>query len=449
MAAISEFPRDRFEFPYVIEILRAPGVALHRDQVAEARDIHREPADLCPQAAPPRWLEREGIGNEQIHLGSGQLRAPEREYGEPLRSLPVRALLAVSEGPQRNGRSRPVADAFQRRERRLDVRLVEGERQIEVGREARMAVQNHGDTSDHQISRTRRFEYAEDPLEIARHVRKVSCAAAGGDMKDLRGKVAVITGGASGIGFASAEALAREGAKLVLADIEPKALATAAAQLRAAGADAIGVVTDVTDRKAVEALADATWKHYGRADIVFNNAGVAVAGPVAGMTHEDWRWVIDVDLWGVIHGVEAFVPRLVEQGEGGHVLATASFAGLVPNVGLGAYCVAKYGVVALMEVLHRELRANEIGASVLCPMRVRTAIDDSGRNRQADYGGPEAQHYPKVEDGQMAGRVIGVAEVAALVVDGIRRNKLYLLPHEESRQMIRRRFERIDRAFEG
>ena len=101
-----------------------------------------------------------------------------------------------------------------------------------------------------------------------------------------------------------------------------------------------------------------------------------------------------------------------------------------------------------MEVLHRELRAHEIGASVLCPMRVRTAIDDSGRNRQADYGGPEAQHYPKVADGQMAGRVIDVSEVAQLVVDGIRRNQLYLLPHQESREMIRRRFERIDRAFE-
>jgi NADP-dependent 3-hydroxy acid dehydrogenase YdfG len=210
----------------------------------------------------------------------------------------------------------------------------------------------------------------------------------------------VITGGASGIGFASAAALAREGVRLVLADIEAATLAAAAAALRAAGADAIGVITDVTERSAVEALADATWKHYGRADIVFNNAGVAVAGPVTGMTHEDWRWVIDVDLWGVIHGVEAFVPRLVAQRQGGHVLATASFAGLVPNVGLGAYCVAKYGVVALMEVLHRELRAHEIGASVLCPMRVRTAIDDSGRNRQAGYGGPEAQNTRRSRTGR-------------------------------------------------
>jgi NAD(P)-dependent dehydrogenase (short-subunit alcohol dehydrogenase family) len=265
---------------------------------------------------------------------------------------------------------------------------------------------------------------------------------------DLRDKVAVITGGASGIGLATAEALAKEGTKLVLADVEEKALETAAAKLRASGAAAIGVVTDVTSRAAVEALADATWKHFGRADVVFNNAGVAVAGPVTGMTHADWRWVIDVDLWGVIHGVEAFVPRLVEQGEGGHVLATASFAGLVPNLGLGAYCVAKYGVVALMEVLHRELRPHEIGASVLCPMRVRTNIDESGRNRQPGYGGPEAQHYPKLEDGQMAGRVIDVSEVAALVVKGIKRNQLYLLPHAESRAMIRRRFERIDRAFE-
>jgi NAD(P)-dependent dehydrogenase (short-subunit alcohol dehydrogenase family) len=266
-------------------------------------------------------------------------------------------------------------------------------------------------------------------------------------MQELRGKVAVITGGASGIGLASAEALAREGVQLVLADVETKPLDAAVSKLRASGAEAIGVPTDVVDRAAVEALANATWKHFGRADVVFNNAGVAVAGPVAAMTHDDWRWVLDVDLWGVIHGVEAFVPRLVEQGQGGHVLATASFAGLVPNVGLGAYCVAKYGVVALMEVLHRELRPHGIGASVLCPMRVRTHIDASARNRQAEYGGPEAQRYPEIEAG-LAGRVIGVEEVAALVVDGIRRDRLYLLPHPESRESIRRRFQRIDRAFE-
>src|SRR5687767_9165350 len=207
-------------------------------------------------------------------------------------------------------------------------------------------------------------------------------------MEQLRDRVAVITGGASGIGFATAEVLAREGARLVLADIERTALDAAVAKLRALGATTEGVLCDVSDRQSVQALADTAFEKMGAVHVAFLNAGVAVSGPVVDMSHEDWRWVIDVDLWGVIHGVESFVPRLVEQRQGGHVLATASFAGLVPNVGLGAYCVAKYGVVALMEVLHRELRPHEIGASVLCPMRVHTRIDDSGRNRQSAYGGP-------------------------------------------------------------
>jgi NAD(P)-dependent dehydrogenase (short-subunit alcohol dehydrogenase family) len=263
-------------------------------------------------------------------------------------------------------------------------------------------------------------------------------------------RVAVITGGASGIGLATATALARRGTHVVLVDREAGALPAAARAVAAAGRVRVETrVCDVADFAAMRALAADVVQAFGGVHILFNNAGVAVGGPIVEMSHDDWRWVIDVDLWGVIHGVEAFVPRLVEQKQGGHVLATASFAGLVPNVGLGAYCVAKYGVVALMEVLHRELRPHGIGASVLCPMRVRTNIDESGRNRQQDYGGPEAQHYPKIQEGQMAGRVIGALEVAALVVRGIRRNDLYLLPHAESREMIRRRFERIDRSFEA
>ena len=266
-------------------------------------------------------------------------------------------------------------------------------------------------------------------------------------MEQLADRVAVITGGASGIGFATAEALAREGAHLVIADIEPSALDAAVGRLRALGARAEGVTCDVSDRASVSALADAAFQRMGAVHIVFLNAGVAVSGPVVEMTHDDWRWVIDVDLWGVIHGVESFVPRLVAQGQGGHIAATASFAGVVPNVGLGPYCVAKYGVVALMEVLHRELRANQIGASVLCPMRVKTNIDASGRNRQRDYGGPEQQNYPEVDESQLAGTLIDVSDVARLVVDGIRRNQLYLFPHPESREFIRRRFERMDQSF--
>ncbi len=267
-------------------------------------------------------------------------------------------------------------------------------------------------------------------------------------MEDLNDKVAVITGGASGIGLATARALAQQGTHCVLADIEEKALGEAVAAIRNLGVQAEGVLTDVADRASVEALADRAFEQFGCVHIVFNNAGVAVAGPVEKTSHSDWRWVIDVDLWGPIHGVEVFVPRLVEQGEGGHILATASFAGITPNVGLGAYCVAKYGVVALMEVLARELRPSGIGASVLCPMRVHTNIDASGRNRQREYGGPEAQDYPEVDEDQMAGRVIPVEGVADLVIDGIRSNRLYLFPHPEAREFIRRRFERIDRAFD-
>ena len=266
---------------------------------------------------------------------------------------------------------------------------------------------------------------------------------------EIRGKVSVITGGASGIGLATARLLAAAGSRLVLADIEQGALDRAVAELGAV-TDTVGVVTDVAYKASVDELADATYDRFGQADVVFGNAGVAVGGPIVDMTHADWKWIIDVDLWGPVHGVEAFLPRMVDAGNGGHLLFTASFAGLVPNVGLGPYCVAKYGVVALAEVLHRELRPNGIGVSVLCPMRVTTNIGQSERNRPAELGGPDAS--PTVADQSegnrdMAGRVLPVEEVAEHVVAAIGTERLYIVPHEESRAMVRRRFERIDRAY--
>ena len=266
-------------------------------------------------------------------------------------------------------------------------------------------------------------------------------------MEDLRGKVAVITGGASGIGLATARALAAEGARLVLADIEDGPLAAAAAEL-----DALGVRCDVSLLESVQALADAAYERHGAVDIVFNNAGVAVGGPMAEMTHADWDWLVRVNLWGPIHGIEVFVPRMVEQGSGGHVLFTASFAGLVPNVGLGPYCVTKYGVVAMAEVLQRELRAAQIGVSVLCPMRVATNIGSSERNRPSSLGGPDAS--PRVEDQtddnpDQAGRVLPVEVVAVDVVDAIKRNRLYIVPHAESRAFVQRRFARIEAGYDA
>ena len=270
-------------------------------------------------------------------------------------------------------------------------------------------------------------------------------------MEQLADKVAVITGGASGIGLASAHVLASRGVRLVLADVEASALDQAVAELSANGTTVEGVVCDVGDLKAVQHLADVAFETMGAVHIVFHNAGVAVGGPITEMKHSDWEWTLRVNLWGPIHGVESFTPRMIAQGEGGHMVFTASFAGLVPNEGLGPYCVSKYGVVALAEVLRRELRAHELGVSVLCPMRVATNIGHSERNRPVALGGTGAS--PQVQDQDednrnLAGRVLNVDDVASQVVDAILANRLYILPHAESRQSVRRRFERIDRTYD-
>ncbi|HXG18062.1 MAG TPA: SDR family NAD(P)-dependent oxidoreductase [Methylomirabilota bacterium] len=269
-------------------------------------------------------------------------------------------------------------------------------------------------------------------------------------MQDLAGKVAVITGGASGIGLATARSLAREKMRIVLADIEQGPLDTAVAEIQGLGGECLGVKTDVGDLTQVQALADRTWERFGGAQLVFNNAGVAVFGPIQEMKHADWEWVIRVDLWGVIHGVEAFVPRMIAQNQGGHIVNTASFAGLVPNQGLGVYCVAKYGVVALTECIARDLKPHGIGASVLCPMILSTNINRSERNRPAEPGGAEARRrQTSAEQQNMRGRVLPPELAAEKVVKAVKNNELYIHTHEEAREFIRRRFERIDKAFES
>ncbi len=236
----------------------------------------------------------------------------------------------------------------------------------------------------------------------------------------------------------------------MLADIDQTALDQAVEQLRADGADAHGVICDVTKLEAVQQLADESFRLLGEVNLVFNNAGIAYGGPIADVTHGDWRWVIDVDLWGPIHGVEAFLPRLIEQGGDRHIMFTSSFAGMVGNAGLGPYCVAKFGVVALAESLSRELKGEGIGVSVLCPMIIDTPIiANSERTRSNDYGARTNQTGEAVQ-GLVAPTDdnVQVDDVARLTADAVLANRLYILPHRASRDSIRRRFERIDRTYD-
>ncbi len=205
-------------------------------------------------------------------------------------------------------------------------------------------------------------------------------------MQDFRGKVAVITGGASGIGLGLARLAAAEGMQLVLADIEQGALDAAATELRALGAEVLPLRTDVSQLADVEALAGQAWAHFGSVHLLCNNAGVGstVAGSVLAGTISNWQWLLGVNLWGVIHGVHVFAPRLLQQNEPAHIVNTASVAGLMAGH-LGIYTVTKHAIVALSETLYEELSRMDtpVQAHVLCPGTVATALTGARRNRPA------------------------------------------------------------------
>lgn len=265
-------------------------------------------------------------------------------------------------------------------------------------------------------------------------------------MDPFRDRVAVITGGANGIGLALAHAFAARGARLVLADLDEAALGRAEQQCAAAGAEAVGVHTDVTDRASVGALARAALDRFGAVHIVCNNAGVVLAGELAQATHRDWEFTMNVNFWGVVHGIETFVPILIGQGAGGHVLNTASMAGLTGMQWLGIYSASKFAVVGLTEALSRELRPHGIGVSVLCPMVVDTNIaENSARVRPQHLRNEGAAPAPA---GPLAGGVISAAEVARRTLRGIERGSLYILTHPEQREFLRRRAARLDAVFE-
>jgi NAD(P)-dependent dehydrogenase (short-subunit alcohol dehydrogenase family) len=266
-------------------------------------------------------------------------------------------------------------------------------------------------------------------------------------MDPFRDRVAVVTGGAGGIGLAMAKAFAARGAKLVLADLDEEALARAEQELAGGGAQVLGVHTDVTRRESVQLLADMTLRRFGAVHLVCNNAGVAVFGPLAQAAPEDWEFTMAVNFWGVVHGIASFVPILLAQKAGGHVINTASMAGLVGMQWLGVYCASKFAVVGLSESLHRELEPHGIGVSVLCPMIVQTRINENSLRMRPALLRTGREVVPTGAPA-LRGGVVEPDAVARRVVGAVERKALYVLTHPEQREILRRRAARLDRELD-
>jgi NAD(P)-dependent dehydrogenase (short-subunit alcohol dehydrogenase family) len=271
------------------------------------------------------------------------------------------------------------------------------------------------------------------------------------------GKVAVVTGAGSGIGRAMAECFAREGSAVVVADVEAVAGAATAAAIRDAGGDASAVAVDVSDLAAVERLASATIEQYGRVDVLCNNAGVSTFNLLRDQTIDDWKWVLDVDLWGVVHGIHTFVPIMRDQETPGHVVNTASIGGLLTGSPvIGPYCAAKAAVVSISETLAQELSMEQtpIGVSVLCPSSVDTQMMESERNRPASRGIEQrsetaAAWHGMIRDGLTGPTGQAPAQVAERVLRAIRGDEFWIITHDDLLPTVQARVAGMLAAFPG
>jgi NAD(P)-dependent dehydrogenase (short-subunit alcohol dehydrogenase family) len=273
-------------------------------------------------------------------------------------------------------------------------------------------------------------------------------------MDNMRDRVAVVTGAGSGIGRALALACAAQGCKVVLADVEAQPLADATREVGGVGVETLAVETDVSDARSVAALADATIERFGAVHLLCNNAGVGGGGLIKNQQLVDWKWVIDVNLWGVIHGLHSFLPHLMRADEA-HVMSTASVAGLMSLPGLGPYNATKYAVVAIMETLHLEMEQDgrsNVGVSVLCPGVVNTNIAQAQRNRPAHLqrkrkagAGRKNDDARARNDAIAAALEVGKApaEVAAVVIEAIRARRFWVLSHPDLLEDVRVRNESL------
>jgi len=274
-------------------------------------------------------------------------------------------------------------------------------------------------------------------------------------MKDFFGKSAFITGGAGGIGFAMARAFGGRGMKVAIADIEPETCASAVEMLRREGIAAIGTACDVSDREALAEAAARTFREFGRVHVLCNNAGVSRAGAIETIAGSDWDWVIGVNLKGLVHGLQLFLPHMKAHGEAGHIVNTASVNGVAGSALAGPYSATKFAVVGISEVLAAELQDTPIGVSVLCPSWVRTRMLDNGRNRPSRFGGPirleadsgnaerNARYARALESG------LDPADVAELVIGAIETRRLFVFTHAETRAAVERCHELMLQGFDA
>lgn len=264
-------------------------------------------------------------------------------------------------------------------------------------------------------------------------------------MKEVAGKVAFVTGGASGLGLAMARSFSSAGMKVAIADIEDGALEAARAEFSDSNAEVIAMKVDVTDRDAMAAAREETLQAFGKVHVVCNNAGVAINGNIADMTYRDWDWVMKVNLDGVINGIVTFVGDIRTQGEGGHFVNTASIAGQYGMPRLGVYCASKFAVVGLSETMRQDLAPDNIGVSVLCPGLVATGIGESERNRPDEYGGRSKPAMTRENPGQpqqVDGRTMDILQpvtIGEMVLHSILNDRFYILSHDEFKSPLERR----------